>query len=558
MRSFLLSIGVVLLSGIVSAQNFDGLSVTTGNLHPENSNFGVVLQNELIQVDDLNSSVQYDVVYEFKNNSGNFATVSAVLPVNLYFNEFAPGKRSEMLDKLATVSTFSDVFAVQDKNLDTREQIRKNFQSRLFVRKYVSVDNLKAIGVSIDLFRNNVKMNVKKIWCELKFTDATPLYLPKNTEVLSMEIKFIVEMNFSPDEQSTVVAFINLPAANAGINRSERYSMYELGFEKNWSGRLEGLYVQHDLFESTPILMSKMKDYKTYVAGERDQVLRFDDIMLVDKDKLAFYHISDATECNAGKAFTEQVIIPSAIKSVTASSSLKASMDIPNRVFMQTPMVAFSDSLHPYQTGNPTGIDVLNTALTEQPYDAVGLYKIVSGTCKSNSPVINIKESGNPLLAFDVSDHLYDDSTYENRQNLARQTCWCEGVAGAGDKEYIEFEITQPSNALRIYNGNQFDKKVFGESSKADIITITSLDGFAINPGGENTSVYRSSIIDLPILNEYTLKMPPGKYRITIDATDKGTTQNTCFATIAFDFQVVDEWYMHTMTLFQSSKKPNK
>lgn len=67
-----------------------------------------------------------------------------------------------MLDKLATITTFSDIFSVQDRALDTREQIRDNFQNRLFVRKYISIDNLKAMGFQIDLFRNNVRINIKR------------------------------------------------------------------------------------------------------------------------------------------------------------------------------------------------------------------------------------------------------------------------------------------------------------------------------------------------------------------------------------------------------------
>ena len=44
----------------VFAQNdgaFNGMSVSTGNLHPESSNYGVVLQNELIQVTEFDDEV---------------------------------------------------------------------------------------------------------------------------------------------------------------------------------------------------------------------------------------------------------------------------------------------------------------------------------------------------------------------------------------------------------------------------------------------------------------------------------------------------------------------
>ncbi len=552
MRKVLSIVFISLITSAAWAQQFNGMSVSTGNMYPENSNFGVVLQNELIQVSEFDSVIKYDVVYEFKNNTTNFATVTAVLPINLYFNEFAPGKRAEMLDRLATIPTFNDLFGVQDKNLDTREQIRNNFQQRKFVRKYVSLDNLKSLGIYVDLFRNNTRVNVKKVWCEIKFTDATPLYLPKNTEVLSMEIRLIAEMNFAPDELSTILAFMTLPTVEAGINREESYAMYALGFEKNWSGRLEGLYLKHDMFQCAPILPVKMNEYTTYVSGERDQVLRFDDIMLTDNDKIAFYALGESNACNPGNQYADQAVVPSAIKSVTASSYLKTDLEMPKRLFHQTPMVAFSDSLHPYQTGNPTGVDVLNTALQQKMYDAAGYYGHVSSTCKSSSPIITLKESGHPLFAFDVSDHVYEDSTYDNRENFARQTCWCEGASGMGEKEWIEFEITQPSREMRMYNGNQSSKKVFTESSKADIITIASLDGHKINPNGENPTVFRSSIIDLTIMNVYELNMPPGKYRITIEAVDKGTVQNTCFSTIAFDFQVVDEWFMRSQSMLRS------
>jgi len=528
------------------------MSISTGNLHPENSNFGVVLQNELIQVLEFDSLVKYDIVYEFKNNTSNFATVTTVLPINIYFNEFAPGKRSEMLDKLAAIPSFSDLFTVKDKNTDTREQIRANFQQRLFVRKYVSLDNLKALGINVDMFRNNTKVNIKKIWCEVKFADATPLYLPKNTEVLVLEFRLTAEMNFAPDEQTTVLTFLSMPAVGAGINREEKYAMYELGYEKNWSGRLTGLYVKHDMFHATPVLPSRFKDYKSYVAGEREQVLLFEDIMLMDKDKIAFYNIVENRNCNPGGVPVDEAYIPSAVKSVSASSYLKTEMEMPKRLFQQTPVVAFSDSLHPYQTGNPTGIDVLNSSLKELKSDEQGLYNLINWSCKSNNPVITLKESGHPLFAFDVSDHLYDDSTYNDRENFARQTCWCEGVAGAGEKEYLEFEITQHAREMRIYNGNQFSKKIFNESSKADLITLTSLDGHKINPRADNPSVYKNSIIDLTILNVYEIDMPPGRYRLTIDAVDKGATPTTCFSSITFDFQVVDEWYLKSQSILKS------
>ena len=191
-KSLLIILSIISISLFAqNNSNFNGLSISTGNIHPDGPNFGVALQKQLIHVREFDTLVKYDVIYELKNTTSSFCTVNTVMPLNIYFNEFEYGKRTEMLDKLATITNFSDIFSVQDRALDTREQIRDNFQNRLFVRKYISIDNLKAMGFQIDLFRNNVRINIKKIMCEIKFVDETPLYMPKNTEVLRMEIKFI-------------------------------------------------------------------------------------------------------------------------------------------------------------------------------------------------------------------------------------------------------------------------------------------------------------------------------------------------------------------------------
>lgn len=47
-----------------------------------------------------------------------------------------------------------------------------------------------------------------------------------------MEIKFIVDMNFSPDEQTTIMAFVAMPAMMAGVGQEETFTSYDLGYEK--------------------------------------------------------------------------------------------------------------------------------------------------------------------------------------------------------------------------------------------------------------------------------------------------------------------------------------
>lgn len=532
--------------------NFNGLSISTGNIHPDGPNFGVALQKQLIHVREFDSLVKYDVIYELKNTTSSFCTVNTVMPLNIYFNEFEYGKRTEMLDQLATITTFSDIFTVQDRALDTREQIRDNFQNRLFVRKYISVDNLKALGIQIDLFRNNVRINIKKIMCEIKFVDETPLYIPKNTEVLRMEIKFLVDMNFSPDEQTTIMAFVAMPAMMAGIGQEETFTSYDLGYEKNWAGKIDALYIEHDLFSATPVLPTRMNNYTSKTSGDRSQVIIFKDVTPIATDRIAFFDVRGANKCNNNNLYTEQLLIPSAVINMNASSWVKTDLEMDKRYYAPTTLIAYSDSIPLYQTGNPTSFDIFSKDLHEITYNNGSLNNLITNTCKNNQPAISIKESGSAVFAFDIADYYADDSSYLGVENLGRQTCWCEGIAGAGAGEYIEFELTQPARSIKIYNGNQSSRAVFDASSKADIILLTNLDGNTINPNGTVKSQYRSSIIDLTILNVYELKLPAGKYRLTVEEIDKGTTSTTCLSTIMFDFILEDEWYQRSHGMLSS------
>jgi len=530
---------------------FNGLSATTGNLHPDGPNYGVTLQNQLIQVRELDSVVKYDIVYEFKNTSAQFCTVNATMPVNLYFNEFAYGKRTPMLDQLAAMPTFADLFKVQDQAGDIREQIRDNFQQRLFIRRYINIDNLKQLGIFVDVFRNNTRVNIKKILCEIKFHDEDPLNQQKDTEVLSMEIKFMIDMNFQPGEATNMMVFVTMPTVKCGIDQTEIYTPYQLGYEKNWSGAIQKFYMQHDVFTSTPILPRRMSDYQQKFHNERDQVLIFNNITPADKEWVAFYHLADKNICNNQGMFAEQVIIPSPIKNISASSWVKSSSELAKRSLMSTPVVAFSDSITIYQTGNPTKLDLFSKNFSSTDYSNAGLYNYISTECKQGQPSIILKETGNPVFAFDITDFFDLDSSYTGVENLGKQTCWCESNATTGTGEYIQFELTQPAMRMKIFNGNLLNRKIFDESSKVDIMKITSVDGYILDKKA-NKSEIKYSVIDLAIMNVYEMRMEPGTYRITIDAVDAGKTPVTCFSSIMFDFVLEDEWFQKSTSILES------
>ncbi|MBC8046770.1 MAG: hypothetical protein H7Y00_08245 [Fimbriimonadaceae bacterium] len=542
---FLLSTYIIRAQILTS--NFNGLSATTGNLRPDGETFGISLQNEMIHIRDLDTSVVYDVLYEFKNTTASYGNFNVMQPVTLYFNEFRPGLRSPMLDKLAIV--FNDIFKIQDGTIDTRDQIKGNFDQRLFVRRYVSTQNLKALGIVADIFKNNQRATYKKVLVEFKWLDEDPYNLEKNTEVLAMEIKFITDLQFNPNEQFNVLSFLKLPATICGIEQKQIYAPYQIGYDKNWIGTIKNIYIQHDIFNATPIIPSTFTYTNKYV-GERNQVIVVKNITPADKQHIAFYTIRDNyQQCGKNKLLEERSIIPIPVKNVTASSWIKTDNKFTNRNYVVTNEVAVSDNIQLYQTGNPANLDLLNKDFRSKPYTSYLLNDYFTGDCNNNASEIDVKESGHPIYAFDISNYNEDDSAFAGRENLQMQTCWCEGAATAGKGEYIEFELTQPVKAIKIYNGNQANNKVFDEGSKVDIIRFSSMDGLFKD--------IISSIIDLKIQNLYNIKLPAGKYRIYVDDVDVGKIPTTCISSITFDFDLQDEWYQKSMQLLESAyKKP--
>ncbi|MFN3939257.1 MAG: hypothetical protein ACK4IY_01640, partial [Chitinophagales bacterium] len=333
---------VFLLSSTFFAQtpesNFNGLSVVTGNLRPEGPDFGITLQNQLINIRELDTGVVYDILYEFKNTTNNYGVVQMTQPIQLYFNEFRPGLRSPMLDQLARI--MPDIFKVEDAGIDIRDQLKNNFGQRLFIRRYLSSQNLTQMCIVSDIFRNNTKTNYTKVLLEFRWMDEDPYNLTKNTEVLFIDIKMIVEVTFNPNEQFNVLSFMKLPAIVAGIDELQIYAPYTMGYEKNWPGTIQNLYLQHDIFNSTPILPAKY-NYTANYTGERSQVLIIKNITPVKDERIGFYTIRESVKtCGTKALIEEKSIIPSPIRNVTASSWNKSPLKLNDRNYIATNEVA--------------------------------------------------------------------------------------------------------------------------------------------------------------------------------------------------------------------------
>jgi hypothetical protein len=536
------------LTGLTMAQapsNFNGLSVITGNLFPTENNKGINLQNELIQLRELDTSVIYDILYDCKNTTTQYGVMNVTQPIQLYFNEFRPGYRSPILDQMSRM--FIDIFQVKDPNVDIRDQLKENFGQRLFVRRYASSDNLKSLGIYSDLFKGSTKLNYNKVWIEFKWIDDDPYNLEKNTETLSMEIRMSTDIQFTPNEQFNLLSFIKLPATICGITQKQIYAPYQLGNTNKWAGNIANLYVQNDIFNATPMIPAGIK-YDTKYSGERSQVLILQNVQMKEKEGIAFYALRENLQpCGNTKLREEKSIIPAPIINVTASSWEKTALRLDNRNYVVTYETSLSDTLQYYQTGNPTDLDLFSTGLQKRMYQSYLMNDFLTGNCKGDKSGISLKEGGHPIFAFDISNYNPEDSAFRNKPDLAMQTCWCEGVPGNGKGQYIEFELTQPSNAVSIFNGNQLNDETFTDNTMVDVIRFHSPDGLIEDK--------KYSIIDLAIKNLYPIRMPAGTYRIYLDDVASKGTPTTCLSSIMFDFVLEDAWYQKSVQMLEGAYK---
>jgi hypothetical protein len=56
-------------------------------------------------------------------------------------------------------------------------------------------------------------------------------------------------------------------------------------------------------------------------------------------------------------------------------------------------------------------------------------------------------------------------------------------------------------------------------------------------------------------MNYYVIKLPKGKYRLTVDAVGPGKVPVTCLSSITFDFVLDDEWYQRSRSIMESVYK---
>jgi hypothetical protein len=535
----LLTAGLTPYTHAQETSNFNGLSVITGNIYPSDKHMGITIQNELIHMRGLDTSSLYDILYDMRNTGDQYGVVNITQPMTLYFNEFRPGYRSPLLDQMGKL--FVDIFQVSDPATDIRRQIQDNFGQRLFIRRYVSSENLKTLGIYADIFKNNTRLNYTKVLVEFRWVDEDPYNLEKNTEVLRMQVTMSTDIEFKPNESFKLLSFIKVPTTICGIDQLQLYTPYQLNFSQSWATPLQKLYVQHDIFDITPIIPSSAS-YKTQYSGERSQVLTISNLPKDQKSGLAFYAIREnLQECGNTLLREEKSIIPAPITDVTASSWVKKPFRLENRNYVVTYETTLSDSIQEYQTGNPTNLDLFSRGVQKRLYSSYLMNDFIAGNCKSQNPGISVKEGGHPIFAFDISNYSEEDSAFAGQPNLARQTCWCEGADGAGEEEYIEFTLTQPSNAVSIFNGNWQSDSIFSSSTMTDVIRFSSPDGLIEDR--------KYSIIDLKIKNLYPISMPAGKYRIYLnDVENSKKNKVTCINSILFDFVLEDEWYQDART----------
>lgn len=528
-----------------------GATVSSGVLYSEQEHEAISMNREII---DFKGFLQthtksfkpapiatYNVLFEFENNSANYYQVDCGFPIQIFFTHFDPTYRASITEFLTEV--FPDLFDMSGSRENIIRNMQAVFENRMFIRRFINVNQLYMVHTGVNIFQDGLEVPVDRVMVEFRLVDDGR---GNKNSVLSMQMHLLHKLKFTPRQKSNVVVKYYTPAFNMGYDGYNFYAPYVLGTGATWKGEIQEIYVLNRPHESSLALPYYLDwagydyDYDkrlTIIQGHEPE--RF--------EKIGFFGVlNDNCGCSKDKGLFETLHMPSALKNVSASSTLSNTSIIQGACFRAAMGTSISKWIPDFDMGYNDNLIVAGEIIEQDSTIAQNLHALAENHCSGDEAVVELKGAYHPLWAFDISTDTISLLGIGQRSQFGEGTAWCEGVRGTGVGQYLDFEITQPAVAISLNPGLQKSLEAFKETSRPKAIELQDAN---------KRRVRLLPFWDFMTSTSFDLELAPGKYRLLIKETYPGTSQsNTCISNVMLKFTLDDPWLNEAYTELKETK----
>jgi hypothetical protein len=523
-----------------------GATTSSGVIYSDKDHEAIVMNREII---DFKGFLQtyttefkpaaiatYNVLFEFENTLGNYYQVDCGFPIQVNFTHFDAASRPSIIEFLTTV--FPDDFSMTGSAQDIIGKLQETFRERIFIRRFINVQQLYLLQIGMEIIQDGKAVPIDKVMAEFRLVDDDRGH---KKSVLSMQLHLLHKLNFTPRQKSTVIVRYYTPAFNMGHDGYNFYAPYILGTGATWKDDIQAIYVLNRPQESSLAIPYYM-DFKSADFDYDKRLTIVKEHEPESFEKIGFFAVRNSNcGCSRNAGLQEALTLPWSLKNITASSTLSATSLIQGACFETVVGTSVVRWIPDFDMGYNQNLTVVNEIVESDSSNARQYRTIAENQCSGDEAIVELKKAYHPLWAFDIGPDTLSFQGIGQAGHFSERTAWCEGARGKGEGQYLEFEITQPVDAIMLYPGNQKGTEVYKASSRpkvVDLVEVTTGRKIRTLPFWDFMT---SSSFDMK--TESQERLEPGRYRIVVKETYAGTSnEDLCISGVYFRFAIDDPW----------------
>jgi len=549
MKRILFLLVVLFYLSDINAQGFIvGATGQSGLIYPIKENQNIALNAVIIdmlgfQIDYTTDhfpvpTARFKTLYSFKNKGDNYEYVPCYMPIKIYFTRFDRQGRSRIYDYLADI--MPDLFLKNGSGQAILQHIKDQFGHRVFIRRYLNVEDLDKFNIAINLRLNDKVINIQKAIAEFRLLNNQE---GDEDAVLEMSLNLQFDLQLQPQGNGQLIMSYQLPAFDSGLGNDKYFESFFMGSGQKWSDNINRVYFVYPTLGAS-LTFPYYIEYSLQDLGFDQKVAILKNHKPEQFETIGFYHVEGKKcECNT-QNYSSSIYWPSALKSISASSWLKTEKEIPNTCLSPIPFVTIGKWVPAFEEGRAnSGLGFLSDTVINEWSGLHGNAGGLKTNCKNGTPSAFISDYHHPVWAFDIAADSIGYLSNKQEAHFNKKTSWCEGVRGQGINQYLEIEITQPVDKIKFWTGNMESDDKYNENSRVKKFVLTRV--------GSN---FRKLLVfsDLHISTSLDEHLEAGKYRFTITSVYPGTKyQNTCFSGLQLSFTLDDKWFQSAYSVLR-------